>query len=124
MGLFCDHQWGCDPQGHRDGYHRSVVCLGTCKSQSRSSEGPCAEDCQVRYAPGAVYFLGMKAELKDESWFSEKRCTCSAQPNIRITVKDGVPSAVCPACTQPYTVLVEGPGREDLWPVHPGQIIS
>ena len=120
--LFCDHQWKCDPQGHSDGYHRSVFC-SDCKSQSRSAEGPCAEDCQAIYKPGAIYFMGMHPELKDDSWEVGKRCTCTAQANIRITVKDGVPTAECPVCHQAYTVMVEGPGRGDMWPVHPGQII-
>jgi len=65
----------------------------------------------------------MHPELKDDSWEVGKRCTCKAQANIRITVKDRVPTAECPVCHQAYTVMVEGPGRGDMWPVHPGQII-
>jgi len=71
----------------------------------------------------AIYFLGMKPPLKDESWGSDARCTCHAQANIRITVQDGEPSAACPVCRKEYVVMVGGPGRQDMWPVDPNQII-
>ena len=71
----------------------------------------------------AIYFMGIKPALKDDSWGTEKRCTCLAQANIQITIRNGKPSAACPVCNQDYVVMVEGAGRADMWPMHPNQII-
>jgi len=56
----------------------------------------------------AIYFLGMNPQLKDDSWGTDKRCTCHAQANIQITIRNGEPSAECPVCRQEYVVFVEG----------------
>ena len=82
----------------------------------------------------AIYFMGLVPEFEDDEWDHERTCSCTAAlftqgfeerlPAIRITTrKGGQPTAECPACHQAYTVMVEGPGRGDMWPVHPGQII-
>ena len=71
----------------------------------------------------AIYFLGMKPVLKDDAWGTDKRCSCMSQANIQITIRNGEPSAACPVCNQDYVVMVEGAGRDDMWPVHPNQII-
>lgn len=72
----------------------------------------------------AIYLFGMKPKLKDDAWGTDTRCQCMAQANIRITIRNGEPSAACPVCHMEYVVMVEGPGRGDMWPVPPNQIIG
>ena len=40
------HDWKCDPQGHRDGYSRSVYC--DCGALSRRAEEDCVADCEIK----------------------------------------------------------------------------
>ncbi len=40
------HQWKCDPQGHRDGYRRSVYC--DCGARSRRAEEDCVAECELK----------------------------------------------------------------------------
>ena len=72
----------------------------------------------------AIYFMGIKPELKDGQYPSNKRCSCHAQANIQVEVKDGAPSAHCPVCTKEYVVLVDSDSEGvHFWPVAPEQII-
>ena len=72
----------------------------------------------------AVYFLGMHPQFQEgDWWYTDKRCRCSTRARIRTSIEGGGPTAECPVCRQGYVVFVEGSDREDMWPVHPGQVI-
>lgn len=43
------HDWKCDPQGHRDGYRRSVYC--DCGALSRRAEEDCVAECEFKLKP-------------------------------------------------------------------------
>ena len=40
------HHWKCDPQGHRDGYRRSVYL--DCGALSRRAEEDCVAECELK----------------------------------------------------------------------------
>ncbi len=72
----------------------------------------------------AIYFMGIKPELEDGQYPSDKRCSCHAQANVQVFVKDGDPFAYCPVCNKEYVVFVETDFEGvHLWPVAPEQII-
>ena len=74
-----------------------------------------------RPLPVAVYFLGLKPELKDGRYPTQRRCTCPNQPEIFVTVSGGeITEAACPICQRQYVVLVE---QGEFWPVPPENII-
>ena len=43
------HDWKCDPQGHRDGYGRSVYC--DCGALSRRVDEDCVAECEFELKP-------------------------------------------------------------------------
>ena len=72
----------------------------------------------------AIYFMGIKPELKDGRYPSDKRCSCHAQANVRVVVKNCDLFAHCPVCNKEYVVLVETDFEGvHFWPVAPEQII-
>jgi hypothetical protein len=73
----------------------------------------------------AIYFMGIVPHIPDGTRQSDRRCTCTSQANIHITVRQGEISAACPVCFQEYVVLVETDHQGvHMTPVHPDQIIQ
>lgn len=112
MGMFCTHVWKCDPQGHRDGYLRSVYCE-LCGSLSRSAEGECADDCQL---------IGFTVDIPEGYHGACARCSTNdgvhciveaVDPPITSDPKFGFPDImavrkyVCDACLRPEDELAK-----------------